>query len=91
MNARYDGFSESALFLSQDKLAWVSHLYNGVEKSFDTGAMASINYKVHSKLGKGSAKNILKFSNWGPPYYKIKKTVESVGNNIAANTVTKST
>lgn len=34
LNAAYDGFTEAPLFLSQDQLTWVSHLYNGVESSF---------------------------------------------------------
>lgn len=76
MNAKYDGHAEAPLFLSQSQVSWVSHLYDGVEQAFDTSAMTSLTYKVHTKLGKGSIKNILKFGNWGPPYYKMKKTFD---------------
>lgn len=76
MNAKYDGHAEAPLFLSQGQVSWVSHLYNGVEQSFDTSAMTFLTYKAHTKIGKSSVKNILKFGNWGPPYYKMKKTFE---------------
>ena len=31
---------------------------------------------MHAKFGKSSVAEILKFKNWGPPYYKMKKTFE---------------
>lgn len=77
MNARYDGFTQAPLFLSQGKLSWVSHLYDGVESSFETASvMNTLAYTMHTKLGSGNVKNILKFGNWGPPYYKAKKTFD---------------
>lgn len=77
MNATYNGHAEAALYLGQDKLTWVSHLYGGVEESFDTSSLtASLRFKLHNKLGKSSVAEIIKFKNWGPPYYKFKKTFE---------------
>lgn len=30
LNAQYDGYTEAPLYLDQDKISWVSHLYDGV-------------------------------------------------------------
>jgi sulfide:quinone oxidoreductase len=77
LNAQYDGFAEAPLYLDQDKVAWVSHLYGGVEQSFETsGFSTGLRYKIHTKFGKADQANILKFKSWGPPYYKFKKTFE---------------
>jgi hypothetical protein len=77
LNATYNGHAEAALYLGQDKLTWVSHLYDGVEESFDTSSLtASLRFKLHAKFGKSSVAEIIKFKNWGPPYYKFKKTFE---------------
>lgn len=77
LNAQYDGYTEAPLWVDQEKIAWVSHLYNGVEQSFDTSSFTtSLRYKVHAQFGKHEVPNILKFKNWGPPYYKFKKTFE---------------
>ena len=77
LNAQYDGYTEAPLYLDQENISWVSHLYNGVEQSFDTSSFTTgLRYKLHSKFGKHEAANILKFKNWGPPYYKFKKTFE---------------
>ena len=78
LNATYDGHAEAPLYLSQDKVTWVSHLYKGVEQSFDTSSLtAGLRYKLHAKFGKANVAEILNFKNWGPPYYKFKKTVEA--------------
>lgn len=78
MNATYNGHAEAPLYLGQDQVAWVSHSYNGVEESFDTSSTtAALKYKIHTKLGKSSIADILKFKSWGPPYYKWKKTFEA--------------
>lgn len=78
LNAQYDGYTEAPLYLDQNKISWVSHLYNGVEQSFDTSSFTTgLRYTLHTKLGKHEVPNILKFKNWGPPYYKLKKTFEA--------------
>lgn len=52
----------------------ISHLYNGEEKgSLSTGFVAGLQNTLYTKQ-KGSIINLLKFKNWGPPYYKFKKT-----------------
>lgn len=77
LNAQYDGYTEAPLYVDQDKIVWVSHLYNGVEQSFDTSSFtSSLRYKIHTKFGKHEQPNILKFKNWGPPYYKMMKKFE---------------
>lgn len=74
LNAEYDGHTEAPLFVDQDKIAWVSHLYDGVEQSFDTSSFStSLRYKIHQK---SLVPNILKKKSWGPPYYYLKKTFE---------------
>lgn len=84
MNASYDGFSEAPLFLGQSKLTWVSHLYNGVESSFDTNSFTTgLRYKKYTMLDKKDVANLSQFKNWGPPYYKIKKTVADAGTPAA--------
>ncbi len=53
-------------------------MYNGQELSFDTSSFStSLRYKIHAQFGKHEVPNILKFKNWGPPYYKTKKTFQS--------------
>jgi len=87
MNASYDGFAEAPLELGQEKLTWVSHLYNGVESSFDTSSMtAGLKHKKYTVLDKKDLANLLQFKNWGPPYYKTKKTVADVGTATAKST-----
>jgi hypothetical protein len=78
MNAKYDGFSEAPLFLSNHNLTWASHKYDGEDVSFDTSAISSsLRYKVHSLLGASSLTDIMAGKSWGPPYYKAKKTFET--------------
>ena len=85
MNAEYNGHSEAPLYLDQNQVTWVSHLYNGVEESFDTSSTtASWKYKLHSKFGKSAVAEVLKFKNWGPPFYKWKKTFEGGASTPAA-------
>ena len=74
LNAKYDGYSKANLPLSQGNIASVEHKYGGEEVSFATdGLSTSIKAKLY---GKKSVENIFKFKNWGPPYYKWKKTFE---------------
>ncbi len=80
LNAKYDGFSEAPLFLSNNKVTWASHLYNGVTSSLDTSSfMGSVRNFTYTKFGKSDISNILKKSTWGPPYYKTKKTFTDAG------------
>lgn len=84
LNAKYDGFTEAPLFLSNHSLSWVSHLYNGVESSFDTSATAGLRYKLHTMFGKKTLANVIKFKNWGPPNYKWKKSFDDKGASTPA-------
>jgi sulfide:quinone oxidoreductase len=78
-NAKYDGLSEADLLIDFDKAVKLSHLYGGKPNdSLSTGFMASLRYKLSSKQVKDFAK-ILSFKNWGPPYYKMKKTFSGAG------------
>lgn len=73
-NARYDGFTKADIQLGIHEIATLSHLYNGVaQDSLSDGFMAGLRYRLASFNKKG-VMNLLKFKNWGPPYYKFKKT-----------------
>ena len=89
MNAKYNGHAEAPLFLSNGNVSWVTHQYDGKEVSFDTSSlMTSLRYKKYVKFDKKDLTNLYKFKNWGPPYYKTKKTFAdggSSGSNSAVN------
>ena len=52
--------------------------------SFSTdGLGSSLRHKLYSMTGKHNQENIMKFKNWGPPYYKWKKTF-SGGESVPA-------
>jgi len=56
------------------KIAKLSHFYNGAPNdSLDDGFLSGLKYTWASK-NKKSIINLLKFKNWGAPYYKFKKT-----------------
>ena len=85
MNASYNGHAEAPLFLSPGNLSWVAHGYNGTEISFDTsGFTTSLRYKKYTMLDKKDLANLYKFKNWGPPYYKWKKSFGDAGSSKAA-------
>ena len=72
LNAKYDGYAKAALYTGPGAIANVEHKYGGEEVSFATDGFSSkLRATLHSKHG---VENILKFKNWGPPYYKLKKT-----------------
>lgn len=74
LNAKYDGYAKASLYTGPGSIANVEHKYGGEEISFSTDGFSS---KVRASLhGKHAVENILKFKNWGPPYYKLKKTFE---------------
>jgi sulfide:quinone oxidoreductase len=74
LNAKYDGYSKTALYTSPHSIANVEHKYGSEEVSFSAdGFSSSLRHKLYSMTGKHSHENILKFKNWGPPYYKFKK------------------
>ncbi len=80
LNAEYDGYAEAPLYTDQNNIAWVQHLYNGVEKSFDTASFnTGLKFSIHTKFGKHDAPNILKFKNKGPPFYYWQKTFKGEG------------
>ena len=79
-NANYDGFAEAPLLLNNGNVCWVSHLYNGVENSFDTNPISTaLRYKKYTMLDKKDLESFYKFKNWGPPYYKFKKSFGDTG------------
>ena len=84
LNAKYDGYSKTSLYTSPHSIANVEHKYGGEELSFSTDAFSSsLRHKLYSLTGKHNHENILKFKNWGPPYYKFKKTF-SGGESVPA-------
>lgn len=87
-NAQYDGLSEANLQLAISKIAKLSHFYGGKPNdTLDDGFGASLRYLWAAK-NKKSVINLLKFKNWGAPYYKFKKTFPDTaatqGNNANA-------
>lgn len=74
LNAKYDGYAKAGVYTGPGTIANVEHKYGGEEISFSTDGFSS---KVRAALhGKHAVENILKFKNWGPPYYKLKKTFD---------------
>lgn len=57
----------------------LSHFYGGKPNdSLDTGFLSSLRYKW-AKKNKESISGLVNFKNWGPPYYKFKKTFNDSG------------
>ena len=80
LNARYDGSTSALMHSDILNLSSMSHKYDGVsDGGMETGMMASLNYKKYKFFGKKEIMNICKFKNWGPPYYKWKKTFSETG------------
>lgn len=78
-NARYDGLSEANFLAGYDKIVKLSHTYDGkANDSLSTGFTASLKYKWASSKWK-DALHVVTFDNWGPPYYKWKKTFPGAG------------
>jgi NADH dehydrogenase FAD-containing subunit len=83
-NAKYDGYASAHLYLGPGSIANIEHKYNGEEVAFSTdGFSSSVRSTLYSLTGKHNHENILKFKNWGPPYYKFKKTF-SGGESVPA-------
>lgn len=77
LNAKYDGYSKVSFFTGPSAIANIEHKYGGQEVSVSTDSLSSsLRYKLYSMTGKHNAEHIYKFKNWGPPYYKFKKTFE---------------
>eukprot|EP00178_Gracilaria_changii_P009068 TRINITY_DN2687_c0_g1_i1.p1 TRINITY_DN2687_c0_g1~~TRINITY_DN2687_c0_g1_i1.p1 ORF type:complete len:171 (-),score=19.26 TRINITY_DN2687_c0_g1_i1:11-523(-) len=86
LNAKYDGYAKANLYTGPSTIANVEHKYDGEEVSFSTDAFSSkIRATLHSKH---ATENIYKFKNWGPPYFKLKKSFEG-GDATAENIVSK--
>lgn len=75
LNAKYDGYSKTAFYGSRQSILSFEHKYSEEEvKSRNDPISALLRYKLYSMTGKHNHENILKFKNWGPPYYKFKKS-----------------
>lgn len=81
VSAQYDGRSEALLYLAQKKATWVKHNYNGPISGNLLGAdnflISSFWYFKWAKKDKSSIFPYYMNKNWGPPYFKIKKTFPS--------------
>ena len=74
LNAKYDGYSKANMLVNASNLISVEHKYGGEEVSFSTdGLSTALKFKLYGKHG---VENVCKFKNWGPPYYKWKKSFE---------------
>ena len=78
LNAKYDGTSSALFHTGMSEIASFKHNYNGGD-GLDSGMMASLRFKKFNMLGKKEVMNICKFKNFGPPYYKWKKTFSGEG------------
>jgi len=77
LNAKYDGYSKFNLYSSPSSIASFEHKYGGQEISFSTDKLASsLRYMLTNAFGKHTTESLYKFKNWGPPYYKLKKTFQ---------------
>ena len=77
LNAKYDGYSKVDFPISQTAIANIEHKYDGKEISFSTdGFSSALRFSLYNMKGKHNTENIYKFKNWGPPYYKWKKTFQ---------------
>ena len=84
-NAKYDGSSSAMLHTGMTELASFNHNYTGGD-NLDSGVFAGLRYKKFNMFGKKEVINICKFKNFGPPYYKFKKTFSGEGASTAAST-----
>ena len=88
-NARYDGHSEALVHSGIEGLALVGHDYDGSSRgALDTGLAANLRYRKFNLFGKKELMNICKFKNWGPPYYKFKKTFADAPASSASSSST---
>lgn len=77
LNAKYDGYTKVDFPLSNTSIANIEHKYGGQEVSFSTdGFASSLRFTLYNMKGKHNAEHIYKFKNWGPPYYKWKKSFQ---------------
>ena len=78
LNAKYDGASSALFHTGMSELANFNQTYNGGD-NLNSGFMAGLRFKKYNLFGKKEVMNICKFKNWGPPYYKFKKTFAGEG------------
>ena len=77
LNASYDGASSAVMHTGISELSSIAHKYDGVsDGGMESGFSASLRSKKFNMLEKKQVVNISKFKNWGPPYYKWKKSFE---------------
>lgn len=80
LNASYDGASSAVMHTGISELSSIAHKYDGVsDGGMESGFSAGLRYKKFNMLEKKQVVNISKFKNWGPPYYKWKKTFSETG------------
>lgn len=86
LNASYDGSSSALMHTGVAALSSISHKYDGVSnEGLESGFSASLRYKRFGMFEKKRVVNISKFKNWGPPYYKLKKTFSETGSTSVSN------
>ena len=81
LTGKYDGHSKALLNLAPKKATWVIHNYNGpvIGNLFggDNFFTSSFWYFKWIKKDKSSFSKYFMGKNWGPPYFKIKKSFPS--------------
>ncbi|CAK65264.1 unnamed protein product (macronuclear) [Paramecium tetraurelia] len=79
LNAEYDGYSKVPILLGQNTLTFLCHKYNNENAWHNLyfsngGFLAALRYYNWCKNFKKAFIDIYLEKNWGPPYYKIKKS-----------------
>ncbi|CAK61041.1 unnamed protein product (macronuclear) [Paramecium tetraurelia] len=79
LNAEYDGYSKVPIILGQNTLTFLCHKYNNENAWHNLyfsngGFLAALRYYNWCKNFKKAFIDIYLEKNWGPPYYKLKKS-----------------
>jgi sulfide:quinone oxidoreductase len=90
LNAEYDGYTKVPILLGQNSVTFICHKYDNVNAwhnlYFSDGGLLSqvrypnnsfIRYSLWVRGFKKAFMDIYLEKNWGPPYYRIKKTFKS--------------
>lgn len=80
-DARYNGYTKVPLFLGQNQMTYVEHLYDQQPGRThllgkDRGVVSNVRYYYWGKMQKKKFLGLYLFKSWGPPGGKFKKQFE---------------
>lgn len=83
LNGLYDGYSQHALLTGQKDITYVKHFYDNKEASGhlphrNGGPISGMRYSYWKGSQKKMFQKYYLKKNWGPPYYKFKKTFKEL-------------